>query len=116
MKKSVRILIGVCCFIFLAVSWVIATNSKSTAEKQMILINEATELMRNGIFIRAVPLLEEAAGYDAVHTRKAENELKRAYLSLLDSRGFSRKYTNLLEKQMSRRNAEPYVFLEAANY
>jgi len=100
----------------LAVSWVIAINSKSTSEKQLVLINEATALMSDGIYIRAVPLLEEAAGYDAAYTRTAESELKRAYLALMDNRGFPRRYTGLLEKQINRRNAEPYLFLEAANY
>ena len=116
MKTYVRILIGAGCAVLLAVSWVIALNSKSVSEKQLVLINEATALMSNGIYIRAVPLLEEAAGYDAAHTRTAESELKRAYLALIDNRGFPRRYTSLLEKQINRRNAEPYLFLEAANY
>ena len=100
----------------LSVSWFIAANAKTTAEKQMTLINKASALMQDGIFIRAVPLLEEAAGFDASYTTKAENELKRAYLALQNNSGFSRRYTNLLEKQMNRRNSEPYVFIEAANY
>jgi tetratricopeptide (TPR) repeat protein len=98
------------------VSWAVATSSRSTAEKQLALINEAAALISNGIYIRAVPLLEEAAGYDAAYTRAAENLLKRAYLALMDNRGFSRRYTTLLEKQMNRRDAESYMFLEAANY
>jgi len=100
----------------LIVSWVIATNSRSTAEKQLVLINEATALMGDGIYIRAVPLLEEAAEYETVHTRIAESLLKKAYLALMDNRGFPRRYTTLLEKQMNRRDAEPYIFLEAADY
>jgi len=100
----------------LVVSWVIAINSKSVSEIQLILINEATELMSVGIYISAVPLLEEASQYDAAHTRTAESELKRAYLALMDNRGFPRRYTDLLEKQINRRNAEPYLFIEAANY
>jgi len=116
MKMVVRILISAVCIILLVVSWIIATGSKSTAEKQRALINEATALINNSIYIRAVPLLEEAAGYEATHTRVAENLLKRAYLALADNRGFPRRYTTLLEKQMNRRDAEPYMFLEAANY
>ena len=116
MKKSIRIIIGAGCIFLLCLSWVVAANSKTTAEKQLALINEAAALMDNGIYIRAVPLLEEAAGYDAAHTGKAESELKRAYLALIDNRGFPRRYTALLEKQMNRRTAEPYVFMEAANY
>jgi len=116
MKKIVRIIIGVGCCILLAVSWIIIVNSKSNAEKQLILINQATALINENIFILAVPLLEEAAGYDAAHTLVAEKELKKLYISLIDNRGFPRKYTNLLEKQMVRRDAEPEVFIEAAEY
>jgi len=95
---------------------VVVANSKTTAEKQLILINEATALMDNYIYIRAVPLLEEAAGYEAAYTSKAESELKRAYRALIDNRGFSRRYIALLEKQMNRQNAEAHIFMEAANY
>jgi len=98
------------------VSWVTATSARSTAEKQLALINEAIALIDDGIYIRAVPLLEEAAGYEATHTGSAEIVLKRTYLALIDNRGFSRRYTTLLEKQMNRREAEPCVFLEAADY
>lgn len=116
MNKTVRIFIGVGCCALLIVSWIIATNSKSTAEKQLVLIGRAQEMINDGIYIRAAPLLEEAAGYNAVHTITAENELKRVYLALIDKAGFRRKYTTLLEKQMNRPGASPEVFIEAANY
>jgi len=102
--------------VLLILTWIIAVNSKSTSEKQLLLINKATEMMNDGIYIRAVPLLEEAAGYDTTHTANAENELKKAYLALIDNRGYPRRYTNLLEKQMNRRDAEPDVFIEAADH
>ena len=116
LKKHIRVLICIGCFVLLIISWLVVMNSKSTAEKQLILINRATELMSDGIFIRAVPLLEEAAGFEASHTKSAESELKRAYLELIDKRGFPRRYTTLLDKQMNRRDAEPYIFIEAAVY
>jgi hypothetical protein len=98
------------------VTWIIATSSRSTAEKQLALINEATALIDDGIYIRAVPLLEEAAGYEAAFTVAAESLLKRTYLALMDNRGYPRRYTTLLEKQMNRSDAKPYIFLEAADY
>jgi len=61
-------------------------------------------------------LLEEAVGYNSRHTRTAENLLKRVYLALIDTRGFSRRYITLLERQIGRWDAEPYLFIEAANY
>jgi len=116
MRKSVRILIGAGCCVLLAASWIITVNSKSTAEKQLILIGHASTMINDGIYVSAVPLLEEAAGYEAAHTLAAENELKGAYLALIDNRGYPRRYTTLLEKQMNRRDAAPSVFIEAANY
>ncbi|MDR2571947.1 MAG: WG repeat-containing protein [Oscillospiraceae bacterium] len=116
MKKSVRIVIGVGCCMLLIISWLVVLNSKSAAEKQLVFINQAVAYMDDGIFIRAIPLLEEAAELNSVHTITAENELKKAYLALIDNSGFSRKYISLLEKQMDRRNAQPDVFVEAANY
>ncbi|MCL2424914.1 MAG: WG repeat-containing protein [Oscillospiraceae bacterium] len=116
MKKKTRILIGIGLCALLGMAWMIAVNSKSTAEKQLILINEARVLMADDIYSPAVPLLEEAAGYDAAHTPTAESELKRAYLALMHNKGFSRRYTNLLEKQMNRRDPSPDTFVELANH
>jgi len=100
----------------LALAWLVALNTKSAAEKQLLLINQATQMMENSIYIRAVPLLEQAASLEAAHTETAETHLKRAYLALLENRGFRRRYLTLLEKQMNRRNAPPEVFLEAAEF
>lgn len=116
MKRKAQIIVGAGCVVLLIISWVIAISSKTTAEKQLDLIHQAAELASDGIYVLAVPLLEEAAGYNAVHTSAAETDLKRAYLALIDTRGYSRKYTGLLERQMSRKGAQPDVFVEAANY
>ena len=115
-KKTVRIIISAACCGLLAISWLIVINSKSTAEKQLVLIGQAATLTNDGVYIRAVPLLEEAAGYNAAHTITAENELKKVYLALIGNRGFSRRYTELLEKQMRRKNAQSDIFIEAADY
>jgi len=116
MRNRTRILVSAGCILLLLASWVIVICSKSEAERQLELICQATALMNKGIYVRAVPLLEEAAGYGAAHTMAAETELKRAYLALIGNRGVNRKYTALLEKQMGRRNALPDVFAEAADY
>jgi len=116
LKFGVRLLLGAGCVLLLAVSWIIAVNSKSAADKQLDLMRQAAELVGDGVYIRAIPLLEEAAALGAANTLAAEEELKKAYLALIDSRGVSRKYTGLLEKQMNRKDALPAVFAEAANY
>jgi hypothetical protein len=116
MKKYTRILIGAGCVVLLLFSWIIAISSKSDSEKQLELIRQATGLTDDGIHILAVPLLEEAAGYDTTHTLTAETKLKSAYLELVHNMGFSRKYVELLEKQMNRKNASADIFKEAADY
>lgn len=116
MRKYARTMVGIGLCLLLFISWVVVTTSKSTAERQLELISQALEMIESGVYIRAVPLLEEAVELGAVHTGIAENELKKVYLYLIESRGFSRKYTNLLEKQMGQKDADPDVFIEAANF
>ena len=116
MRLAYRIIIVSACCTLLLISWIITINSKSDAEKQLELMRQAEEFVSDGVYIRAVTLLEEAAGYNSVHTLTAEAELKKVYLALIDKRGFNRKYTGLLEKQMNRRDARADVFAEAANY
>jgi len=116
MKKKVCIFMTTGCLLLVVISWIVVIGAKSTAEKQLVLIGQAREHVSSGIYILAVPLLEEAAGYNTIHTITAENELKEIYLHLIENRGYSRRYTSLLEKQISRKNCPPDVFIEAAEY
>ena len=116
MKRSNRILLGIGCFALLIISWAAAVSAQSGAEKQLELMAQAAAMINDGIYISAVPLLEQAAGYNAEHTLAAEDELKTVYLALIDQRGFHRRYLSLLERQMNRSDAHPDVFAEAANY
>ena len=116
MKRSNRILLGAGCFILIIVSWIVAVRAQTGAEKQLQLMAQAAALIKDEIYINAVPLLEQAASYDAEHTHAAEEELKKVYLVLIDQRGYHRRYLNLLEKQMGRRDVRSEVFAEAASY
>lgn len=116
MKIGSRILISVSCAVLLLVSWVVAITAPTNGEKQLSLIKQASDLMEDKIYITAVPLLEEAVGYNGKHTLEAETLLKRAYLELIDQQGYQRKYVSLLESQMNRDDATFEIFLEAANF
>ena len=116
MNRTNRLLVGAGCVALLLISWIIAANSESKVEKQTRLLSEAVELMDVGIYIRAVPLLEEAAALETDKTREVEELLKEVYVKLLEQTGFSRKYTELLAKQMSRKDAPAKVYLDAAEY
>ncbi|GHU93314.1 hypothetical protein FACS1894208_02600 [Clostridia bacterium] len=116
MKKASRILLGVGFLALLLISWAVAANSKSPAQKQSELISQADTLTADQIYVRALPLLEEAAGYKASHTLEAETKLKAVYLELMGQSGIRNKYTALLEKQMSRADVTADIFMETANF
>lgn len=116
MKRTKRILLGLACVVLLAVSWMTAVTAKSEADRQRELIDQAAAYTRDEVYILAVPLLEEAAGYRDEFTLEAEAALKQVYLRLEDKDDFQYRYTNLLDKQMAREDASPDIFLEAAQY
>lgn len=116
MKRINRIFLAIGCFALLIVSWVAVLGAKSNSEKQIELMSQAGEYINDEIYVLAIPLLEEAVGYNADHTIDAEAELKKAYVQLLDQREYESKYIRLLEKQMSQEGASYEVFMEAANF
>lgn len=116
MKRGARILAGLACVALLLISWVMAINVRSDEDKQLELIAQADSYLKDEIYILAAPLLEEAIGYQTEHTLAAEETLKDVYLHLIDQTGYSKKYTNLLDKQMDRTGASVEVFREAAEY
>ncbi len=116
MKRTKRILLALGCAALLGVSWLTAVTAQTDAQRQEELIRQAAAYTGDEIYIRAVPLLEEAASYHDAHTLEAETALKDVYLHLIEQSGFATKYTDLLEKQMAREDASPKVFEEAARY
>ena len=48
---------------------------------------QAAAYVEDEIYIRAVPLLEEAAAYEDAHTLEAEEALKNVYLHLIEKSG-----------------------------
>lgn len=116
MKRGKRILLTIGCVVLLGLSWLAAITAKTDAQRQEELMTQAAAYVEDEIYIRAVPLLEEAAAYEDAHTLEAEEALKNVYLHLIEKSGYPQKYTSLLEKQMNRKDAAPQVFREAADY
>lgn len=116
MKRTKLILFGAVCVLVLAISWLTAITAQTDAERQEELLRQAEAYVQDEIYIRAIPLLEEATGYQDDHTLEAEEALKSVYLHLIDRSGYAQKYTGLLEKQMARKDASAECFREAAEY
>ena len=81
-----------------------ALTAKSDSQKQAELIQQAQAYLEDEVYIRCVPLLEEAVGYSGKHTEQAETLLKQVYTQLFEQSGYRSKYTDLLERQMARKN------------
>lgn len=116
MKRVKRLLLTVGFVCLLAVSWLVAITADSDVEKQGKLVSQAKAYLQDEVYIRAVPLLEEAASYTTEQTLQIETQLKEVYLKLIDKDGFLKKYRSLLNKQMSRPDALADVYYEAAEH
>lgn len=116
MKNFNRLLICVGCLVLLAAAWLLVATQKTDAQIQAELIEEAKALMADKIYVRAEPLLEEAAGYDEERRDEAESLLKEVYAALSETTGYAQKLIKLTEKQVSRKDSPVSVYYEAADY
>ena len=114
MKLVNRMLIGAACAALLIISWAVAAGVKPDGEKQALLVQEAEALIADKIYVRAIPLLTEAAAYRTGDTFEVEALLKETYLQLIDQRAYRTGYEALLEVQCARADAPPAVFEEWA--
>ncbi len=111
-----RLLACIGCIVLLGISWMLVITEKSDAKIQEELVAEAKTLLEDKIYVRAEPLLEEAAAYQEPLRDEAERLLKEVYTALGDVTGYARKMTTLIEKQISRKDSPVEVYLEAAEY
>ena len=116
MKRGVRILAAVGSIVLLLISWLVAATAETEEDIQLERMKQAEAYLADEIYVRAVPLLEEAAGYETEYTFEIEETLKSVYLKLKDTSGYTKKYLNLLDKQMNRTGAPVEIFEEAARY
>ena len=116
MKLASRLLLAVVFLGVVGIAWYIVLGAESDEDRQRALSEPAEALLAQGIFISAVPYLEEAVGFNTAETPKIEELLKKVYLELQNQGNFRRRYLDLLDMQMRRDDAEAEVFLEAANF
>jgi len=104
------------CLVLLAAAWILVATQKSDAQIQSELIEEAKTLMADKIYVRAEPLLEEAADYEEPRRDEAERLLKDVYEALTDTTGYAQKLVKLTEKQIAREDSPVSVYYEAQEY
>ena len=116
MKRLSRIFIATCCIALLAVSWAVVLGAKSDKTKQKELMVKAMACLEDGVYVFAIPFMEEAVGYNTTHTQAVEEKLKETYIIMKDQKIYENKYADLITRQMRRREATPGVFEEAARF
>lgn len=116
MRRGQKLWLTIGCVVLALVAWLATLTNKSDTQRQYELITSAKVYMDDEAYVRAQPLLEEACSYKGKHTKEAEEYLKTVYLKLIEMSGYRRKYTDLLDKQMAEKDAEPAIFIEAAKF
>lgn len=116
MKKGRFLLILLLCIAVLGLAWMLVVTEKSDTELQGELIEQAQALLADKIYIRAEPLLEEAAGYKGDRKLEAEQLLKEVYYALIDESGYRNKLTKLFDTQINREGTPAEVYFEVADY
>lgn len=116
MKLINRIGIFAMLLLLMAFTWSTVLTLESDKNKQLRLLTESRDLMEQDIFVRAQPLLEEAVKLSGSHTIESEEALKEVYLQLMHLSGYEKKYTTLLEQQITRSEASVDCFFELADF
>jgi len=97
----------------LAVSWLAVVSTRNDGiERQDTLADEARGYIEDKVFVKAAPLLEEAAGIKTDKTYELQLLLKDTYYNL----GEFKKYYALLESLLPSELSDADMYLEAADY
>lgn len=112
--KGKKALLAVVLIIFLAAGWILSLRSATGAEsleKQQALTTEADEYARKELWVRAIPLYEEALGYETKDSVQIESELLTAYAAYGDMDA----YNKLVEKRASENTAAEQEYINTAD-
>lgn len=113
-KKIIIILVLV---LFIIVGWLLAFKSvthMSEMKKQNELIESADRYMKKELYIRAIPLYEEAAGLKT--TDKMASEIEKRLLTAYFSHGDMEKYAKIVEKKVDENTATEDEYLNVFDY
>ena len=113
--KSKRIMLVLVMLAVLIAGWYFSVKAASgveVKEKQEELVQKADVLASKELYIRAIPLYEEALRYNTDANVEIEEKLLDAYLDF----GQEDLYVNLIEKRISRERASEEEYQAAAQY
>lgn len=116
MKFLNRVLICVGCAALLCLAWFLVMNKTPESEIQADLVTQAEALMQDEIYVRAVPILEEAQGLEGPLRDKIEALLKESYVALSKKADYVYRLEALIEKQIQREDSPKSVYYEARDY
>ncbi len=112
MKKK-KLLLAIVIIAFIAVGWMMSLKSATGAEsreKQKELTDEADIYLKKELWVRAIPLYEEALHYETKNSTEIESRLLDAYMGYKDTDS----YNALVEKRAADGTAKEQEYLTAA--
>ena len=113
--KGKRLLLVLVFVAVLAVGWITAVKATTGTEiikKQNELVAEADDYFARELYVRAIPLYEEALTYSTGQNEMIRKKLLEAYLEYGDMSS----YIKLVEKRISAGSAEEEEYLNVADY
>ena len=115
--KSKKLLVIVIMVFVLVIGWAFALKAVTGIDdkkKQDELLSEADSFMSRELYVRAIPLYEEALSYDTSDSKnfEIENKLMNAYLVHSDMD----EYVDIVEKRVKNNTALEDDYINAANY
>lgn len=116
MKVLEKILITAVFLIALMITGIRVFTMESPKQKQERLLNLAENDFKDKAYAAAVDKIKNAELLGDFNSKKIDQMLKKAYSNLLSDDNYSKEYLDLLEKEMSGKNASEDVFMEAFHY
>ncbi len=113
-KAKTRIILAMIAF--LALCWVgmLAGHTQSPQQVQAQLLAQADGFAADGLYVRALPLYEEALGY--AETEENREEIEQQMLSAYLSYGDMASYVQLVEERAADNRAAASEYVTAAEY
>ncbi len=100
----------------IALVWLVTLTQVSDRAQEQDLLQQAQGYLDEKIYIKAIPLLEEAVSLETSNKYEIEELLKNTYLNFPNQSDYIDKYEDILQAQLSRENVTTEIYIEAAEH
>lgn len=116
MKTMSKIGYFLFCVIILGFSWVTVLGQETDDKRHEDLYLKSQAYIDDLIYVKAIPLLEEAKAIEGEYNVEIEQMLKTSYEKLSDLTVYDKKFEQLLLTQVNREDAKLAEYMELIDY